>query len=491
MKKKIIGRFILFSCFISLQPVAWSQPEILWDSAFGTSNLYNFGVSQITADDGIVFEGLKTEGPGILKLWIRKYDAAGNKNWDKIFSEDPAGEMKSIRQTPDGGYLLSGKILGENSFYNLWILKLNSDGDSIWSKLYAIGTYAIGDGICMNTDGSCLIHGQAIVTDNGQVSMLVLRINQDGDTLWTKTYDNAMSYQCQSLTRCDQGGYAAVGVIDSTGEEGFYYQIIRFDENGDTLWTKAPSVDYAIHTIYPTSDNGFILTGMQCNGNDWDLLLYKTDGDGKKEWSKAFGADTWEMGYDVRQTEDGGYIIAGTTSAYGTGGGLDAWLIKTDSKGNKIWWDTYGGAEDNERAFQVFITADNGYYVTGNVRHLFWVARLATDTAKAIPTGTKSLIHSDEGFCMNYPNPFNNTTTIEYKVPDKTNITVAVFNLAGQEIIQLVKQTLPGGYYSTSWDGKDRQGNFVTPGIYYYQISLEDKLTKKTSCYRNKMVYCR
>jgi hypothetical protein len=80
-------------------------------------------------------------------------------------------------------------------------------------------------------------------------------------------------------------------------------------------------------------------------------------------WDRTFGGADFDVARSVQQTSDGGYILAGHTDSYGVGEG-DAWLIKTNSEGVKLWDRTYGGA-DFEEAFSVQQTSDGGYIVAG------------------------------------------------------------------------------------------------------------------------------
>jgi hypothetical protein len=95
-----------------------------------------------------------------------------------------------------------------------------------------------------------------------------------------------------------------------------------------------------------------------------DCWLIKTDSSGNKLWDKTFGGTADDFGVSVRQTQDGGYIIAGYTFSFGAGM-RDCWLIKTDSSGNKLWDKTFGGTRD-DMCYNVLQTPDGGYLLVGN-----------------------------------------------------------------------------------------------------------------------------
>jgi hypothetical protein len=114
-----------------------------------------------------------------------------------------------------------------------------------------------------------------------------------------------------------------------------------------------------------TSDGGYIIAGRTDSfgsGGD-DVYLVRTDANGQEVWSKTFGGTGDDTANSVQVTTDGGYIIAGRTESFGAGGN-DVYLIKADSDGNKIWSRTFGGTKD-DRAYDVKQTTDGGYVIVG------------------------------------------------------------------------------------------------------------------------------
>ena len=134
----------------------------------------------------------------------------------------------------------------------------------------------------------------------------------------------------------------------------------------EVMWnqTYGSAKEDIAYTVVQTSDGGFALAG-HTTAFDWngDLMLVKTDSFGKIEWNHTYGGADWDRASSLVAISDGGYVIAGSTYSYSEGFG-DAWLIKTDADGNLEWTKIYGGS-DVERANAVVETSDGGYALVG------------------------------------------------------------------------------------------------------------------------------
>ena len=148
----------------------------------------------------------------------------------------------------------------------------------------------------------------------------------------------------------------------------FYETSIFLGDPHDEEWNRTfGGTDFdEAWTVQQTNDNGYIIAGNTFSyGSGGSVWLIKTDENGSKQWDKIFGGTGIEKGRSVQQVDDG-YIITGTTSSYGSGG-YDFWLIKTDENGSKQWDKTFGGnAFDN--AYSVQQTIDGGYIIAGETR---------------------------------------------------------------------------------------------------------------------------
>jgi len=189
------------------------------------------------------------------------------------------------------------------------------------------------------------------------------------ETLWSRTYGDGGSEAdySRSVQQTTDGGYIVAGDTWSFGAGGYDVLLIKTNSTGDTLWTRTyggSSWDRGF-SVQQTADGGYIVTGYTESfgaGLD-DVYLIKTYPNGDIVWSRTYGGSSWDEGNSVQQTTDGGYIVAGYTWSFGEGDG-DVYLIKTNSTGDTLWSRTYGGSS-NDEGYSVQQTTDGGYIVAG------------------------------------------------------------------------------------------------------------------------------
>lgn len=170
------------------------------------------------------------------------------------------------------------------------------------------------------------------------------------------------------LDQTDDGGYILAGARDLDNVRTVAL-LTRTDARGNEEWSQIFEIsgdDMKAYAVRQTGDGGYVFTGIfephRLNRNN--AFLIKTDGEGNEEWSQTFGGSDNDYAYSVQQTGDGGYILTGYTWSYGAGR-YDAWLIKTDDRGEEEWSQTFGGSRYDIKAHFVQQTRDGGYILAG------------------------------------------------------------------------------------------------------------------------------
>jgi predicted secreted protein len=185
---------------------------------------------------------------------------------------------------------------------------------------------------------------------------------------FNRAFGGSKSDVAYRVIQTSDGGYALVGQTSSYGAGLTDAWLVKVDSEGNLLWNKTyggPSDDTA-SCILQTADSGFILAGLTASfgSGGSDYWLVKTDSQGKMQWNKTFGGAKNDLATYAAQTSDGGFVLVGWEESFGAGG-EDIWLIKTDANGGMQWSKTYGGAL-NDEAYFVAQIGDGGFALVGD-----------------------------------------------------------------------------------------------------------------------------
>ena len=268
-------------------------------------------------------------------------------------------------------FLRSNTTLSTVLIINNPIKTLNQYTDipqEAWNKTF--GGTALDWGWCVQetTDNGFIIAGETVSFGSGGYDAWLIKTDNNGNETWNKTFGGAVKDGGRSVQQTSDSGFIIGGYADSYGYPGHDVWLIKTDNEGNEEWDNifGGIASDAAFSIWQTSDEGYIALGYvdSYGAGNHDIWLIKTDMYGNEEWNKTYGTEEWDSGYSVKQTEDDGFIIIGTTKSYGSGG-QDAWLIKTDMYGNEEWNKTYGGS-NNDWGSSVVMTDDSGYLITGD-----------------------------------------------------------------------------------------------------------------------------
>ena len=381
MKKPLM---ILVLMIIAVYAFA-QAPDTLWTKTFGGIASDEGKSVQQTIDGGYIIVGYTSSyGAGNSDILLIKTDSLGNQQWSQTFGGINYEYAESVQECLDGGFIIAGQT---NSYgageYDVWLIKTDENGNQQWSQTYGGSGSDGAKSVQQTTDGGFILCGYANSYDYDPDFWLI-KTDENGIEIWNNTFGGTGSGWgvAESVQQTADGGYVIAGTKNNT------VWLIKTDTIGIEQWNQYygnNDTDRA-YSVHQTTDEGYILTGYSQSSygsGGTELLLIKTDENGIEEFLITFGGSGNEFGFSVQQTIDTGFMIAGSTSSYGSGDS-DSWFIKTDCNGFEEWSQTLGGSYEDE-AFSVKQTTDSGYIITGQTKSYgaggndVWLLKIAPD----------------------------------------------------------------------------------------------------------------
>jgi hypothetical protein len=264
-----------------------------------------------------------------INIWIRN---TYYNNWQKTYGRGVNDKAHSIQQTNDGGYIVTGVIYGD-----VYVIKLDEKGNKIWEKTFGgkgdDGAYSIQQ----TNDGGYIVAGETTSFGAGNNDVYIIKLDENGNKVWEKTFGGIENDEALSVQQTNDGGYIVAGRTISFGAGEYDVYIIKLDENGNKIWEKTfgGKGDDVAFSIQQTKDGGYIVAGYTNSfgeGGD-DVYIIKLDENGNKVWEKNHNKDYSDGSYSIKQTIDGGYIVAVLTWSFREGVG-NVYIKKLDANGN-------------------------------------------------------------------------------------------------------------------------------------------------------------
>ncbi len=333
---------------------ASAQTSSLWIKSYG--DIYSDYARSVveTPDGGFAVAGSTGSfgAEGGSDAWLLKLDSDGNVLWQEAYRGTNADSIFSLDQTLDGGFVAAGisYSFGDSSFGDLWVLRLDTAGNVFWQRAYggdggdwarSVEETADGGFVVVGNTESLSLGAEAL----GDGNVWILKLDTNGSIVRQKRYGTVGgSDYALSAQQTSDGGFVVAGVGGSfAGPRGLW--VFRIDANWSIVWQRIyPAQGSTARSVRQTSDGGFIVVGQVLNSAVFltsDYLVMRLDSDGNILWQKSYGAGADHVPNAVRQTSDGGFIIAGKTNSPPASGHYSPWLLKLDANGNISWSKVY------------------------------------------------------------------------------------------------------------------------------------------------------
>ncbi|MFN0151105.1 MAG: T9SS type A sorting domain-containing protein [bacterium] len=475
---------------------------------------YTYGAMiALDPDDNVISVG---HDPGASDIVTTKYDPAGNILWERHYTmEDYSLRATWVATDGDGNVIVTGypQTFSSNPVQTgLLTIKYDSDGALLWDDLYS-GTWAFAVRAVTDGVGNIFVTGRAWF---GTYDFVTIKYAPDGSRAWLDVFDQGGGNHTPTSMDLDPSGNLLVA---GGGLSGGMITTL-YDASGQRQWV-VERPGGAGSSVRWTNDGHFYLTGSwytQSTSNDFRLLKYD-----------AAGALTWERFYDFGASEIGTKLALDTqenvyVTGYQSGGGYANWLtIRVDPDGNLLW----SRLQDSHPAYDEFpnflVTGpQNEVYITGSGgpspvpgqsyiqmltlrydadgttawvgKHYAWASRgvgvaLASDnnvyavglgnsitTIKYAQSPVDVPAPTSDGvgrvtLLASEPNPFRSDVALRYSLSGTTRVRLAIFDVSGRLVANLVDGVRGHGEHRVFWDGRDARGIATPPGVYVMRLS--------------------
>ncbi|MBN2378732.1 hypothetical protein JXM67_02885 [candidate division WOR-3 bacterium] len=453
---KLFGAFIIWGLLLASFPVRAG-----WVKSYDGGEKSELGVVvQHTADGGFATIGLSFDPVSVEgNIWLLRTDSEGKKLWEKnhgpVAGWNPCGQ-----RTSDGGYILSGAARPlEDGACDIWLIKTDSEGDEVWTKTYGGPMNDAAESIEQTDDGGYVIVGfrDAIeIDDPTNADMWLLKLDPNGDTLWTKTYgvEEEPNYG-KFVSQTSDGRYIIACQLNTP--EDSTISILKTDALGDSVWT-FKTYQAELNCVRQTSDEGYVATGIKID----NINLLKLDNDGELLWEKNYGdTDQNDGAYCVQEVENGNFVVTGFYNMYFSHSGINSqgWLLKIDPNGDTMWSRLYGSGGTSSDAHWIEQTSDGGYILTGGTQ---FSAKVGSDLV-LIKTDSEGKVGVEEPVPATHSNdwqllsPIGNEIVLRFE-GRADGLHAEVFDAAGCKVNEIHSAA---SSVTLSW-GKEQN-----PGVYF------------------------
>ncbi|MEE2599090.1 MAG: hypothetical protein VYD83_01540 [SAR324 cluster bacterium] len=300
---------------------------------------------------------------------------------DATQSKDYEESASDVIKTSEGNYVVVGTSISwewpmPDNMDDILVLKLDgTSGDVIWNKKIHLRNYDRATSVVEDNDGNYVLTGFTSSDDANKSDVFFGKVDPQGNVLTKKAISITKNYDGgYSISKTADGGYIIGGEAGHSHNEDF--MILKVDQNGNKKWSKKFSdhPDNSAYDAIEASDGNFYLVGSKRIVNKLeDIRIIKTNSKGKKIWDKTYGGDKDDIAEGIIESEDNTFVVVAGTFSYGKGG--DVLLMKINSDGEVIWQNNYGGDKlDKLREYDgnsvsgrhLTKTPDGGFLVSGN-----------------------------------------------------------------------------------------------------------------------------
>jgi hypothetical protein len=472
MKKLII--LIIVNCALLIPSTRDCYSQFTWQRLYnGPYNQQDACLDLCDAGNGNFFSAGWSKKPTTQGyfVYVLKLNPLGDTIWTRII-DSVSNEALACAPSGDNGVV----IVGEGHF----ALKLDSSGNIAWKKFYGDGGIRCYD-IIRTSDGGFLACGEQLVVSGSvfRYDSYVMKLDFNGNMLWDTAYLALFDKPLKSVVEINGVGYIYTGYVRNFISDTVKCLILKADYSGDIIWEKNLKIfnRNASGNRIEKISNQFIVVGetSEITLTIGKVFLLKIDSAGNFLSTKLVNSNETVRCTDFKLLNLNRFALTSFNH-------VDiAKVLIIDTLGN-INVERSFPTQYYTFLFSIMPLGNGDIILGGGARFTVedadvWIIRsdsLLNFPPIGIHTYTNNIPLMYKLF-QNYPNPFNPSTNIKFSIPERSLVTVKIYDLLGSEIKTLVNDDMPAGNYRAQWDAA---GN--ASGIYFIVMQAGAvKLTKK------------
>ncbi len=307
----------------------WNKDgEMLWFKTYGGNNNELFYNVINTDDNGYLLMGVAASYSSSEDALLIKVDSGGVVQWSKTLGGSSMNEFfyRGV-QLENGNFVLGGTYQSAGSGReDCYLIKLDKNGNLIWSKIYGNARYNVITGLAVNKDGSIVFSSSY---ENPYGELAIMKVDSNGNVLWNKLFGGSEPEAAYDLTIGEDGNIYMVGTYRPTSNN-MDMCIASFDQSGNARFVKTfgGSLNDVLFRVKPFN-NDLVAVGYSqsygSGGMDGQIIRFDTSGNVVDQ--NNFGASSDDILFGINTTQDGGFISVGSTKSFG-GGGQDVFINK-------------------------------------------------------------------------------------------------------------------------------------------------------------------
>ena len=349
---------------------------------FGTLG-YDYGWSAAYSpfDGGAIVVGRRSpEINGQTDMWAIKTDERGLMEWSHIFGGDDNEDGYDVIATSDGGFLFVGQTWSFGNGQQVYAVKTDFHGNTLWEKTYGGGMWEVGEAVIEVKGGGFIIAGYSNSPgiSSGNTDMYLIKIDTEGNVLWQQAYGNQVFPNHEwayDLLQLPDEGFIVVGSRDRYSVESRNILIIKVDAKGALIWEKELRTngdEVAFSISHSIEGELFICTMVNSTteSNKYQPRIVKIDAEGNIFWQRTFNSNSRKYHhFSAASTQSGDLVIVGSSiQNLAVGPKDDAFMVRIDLNGNIIWTRPYGTADYDDWGWDVFEKPNTNLVFVGSTQ---------------------------------------------------------------------------------------------------------------------------